>query len=80
MTSSVVSVEQCEHCCYKATRKASLLTNLKSKQDGVNFPCDQCDYKATQKGHSLTHIKPIYGGVKLTVNNVLTRQHRRLIY
>ena len=64
----------CEQCDYKAIRKENLLIHIKSTHEGIKFPCEQFDYKAMWK------VEGTFIETYKTMNNVITRQHRREIY
>ena len=56
----VLKSHQCSQCDYKAPRKGTLQTHIKSVHEGQKIPCPQCEYKATQKGHLQPHIKSVH--------------------
>ena len=50
----------CDQCDYKATKKGTLSTHMKSIHKGIKYPCDQCDYKATTKCNLLRHFNSVH--------------------
>ena len=54
----------CPQCKYRATRKGSLQTHIKSVHEGQKFHCPQCEYKVTWKILLQKHVKSVHGKVK----------------
>ena len=66
MKLNCVSCDQCEYkglLCLAATWRTILLTHIKSKHEGVNYPCDQCDFKETCRAALLRHTNSKHKGI-----------------
>ena len=69
----VLKNQQCLHCNFKTTKKASLQTHTKSfhegqkfqsVHEGQNFLCTQCESIYTQRNSLLKHMKSVHEGQK----------------